>query len=60
MSDIASWFLPITHVVDIYPRLLSGDLHWNHLGDIAWLLVVCALFFGLALLIHPEAASRVR
>ena len=49
MSDIASWFLPITHVVDIYRGLLSGDLHWNHLGDIAWLLVVGALFFGLAL-----------
>ncbi len=46
----ASWFLPITHVVDVYRGLLSGDLHWNHLGDIAWLLVVGALFFGLALL----------
>ncbi|MBI2912387.1 MAG: ABC transporter permease [Chloroflexi bacterium] len=45
----ASWWIPITHVVKVYRGLAGGDLRWSHLGDLAWVLVVGALFYALAL-----------
>jgi lipooligosaccharide transport system permease protein len=43
------WFIPLTHAVDIYRGLASGDLAWSMLGDFAWLLVVTAVAYILAL-----------
>ncbi len=45
----AAWWIPITHVVDIYRGLASGEPRWAHLGDLAWILVVGTLFYALAL-----------
>ena len=46
----AAWWLPATHVVDVYRGLISGNLEWSHLEDIAWMAVVAAIFYTLALL----------
>ncbi len=46
----AAWFIPVTHVVNIYRGLTSGDVEWSHLGDIAWMLVVTAIFYTIAVL----------
>jgi lipooligosaccharide transport system permease protein len=43
-----AWWLPATHVVELYRGLTSGDLGWSHLGDIAWMLVVTGIFYTLA------------
>jgi len=40
--------VPLAHVVSLYRALVEGSTHWNHLGDVAWLLVVGAAFFALA------------
>ena len=45
----AAWWIPITHVVDVYRGLASGEPHWDHLEDIAWILVVTAIFYVVAL-----------
>jgi hypothetical protein len=29
--------------------LVEGRLEWSHLGDLAWMLVMTAVFYGLAL-----------
>jgi lipooligosaccharide transport system permease protein len=47
--EIAAWFIPATHVVDVYRGLVEGDPKWSHLGDLLWIVVVSALFFYLAL-----------
>ena len=46
----ASWFIPATHAVDVYRGLVSGNLEWSHLGDIAWMAVLAAVFYGIAVL----------
>ncbi|MDZ7729573.1 MAG: ABC transporter permease [Dehalococcoidia bacterium] len=48
-AQIAGWFIPLSHVVSLYRGLLEGALEWSHLGDIAWLLVVTAFFYWLAI-----------
>jgi lipooligosaccharide transport system permease protein len=45
---VVSWFIPTTHVVNLYRALVEGSLSWSELGDLAWLLVVGAVFFGVA------------
>jgi lipooligosaccharide transport system permease protein len=45
----AAWFIPATHVVDVYRGLTSGNMEWSHLGDVAWMVVVTAMFYTLAL-----------
>lgn len=45
----AAWWIPVTHVVNVYRGLTSGDLRWSHLGDIAWVAVVAAVFYLFAL-----------
>ncbi|MEX2238055.1 MAG: ABC transporter permease [Dehalococcoidia bacterium] len=47
--QIAAWFLPITHVVNINRALVSGGLDWAHIIDLAWILVVGAVLFRFAL-----------
>jgi lipooligosaccharide transport system permease protein len=48
-AQVLGWFIPLTHVVDLYRGLIEGDLAWGHLGDVAWLVVVTAFFYWLAL-----------
>jgi len=45
----AAWFVPTTHTVNIYRALVEGSFAWEHLADLAWLLVATALAFALAL-----------
>jgi len=47
--QVAAWFVPATHVVDIYRGLVQGHLNLGHLGDLAWIAVVAAVFYYLAL-----------
>lgn len=48
--QVAAWFVPATHVVDIYRGLVQGHLNLGHLGDLAWIAVVAAIFYYLALI----------
>ena len=48
--QVAAWFVPATHVVDIYRGLVQGQLNLGHLGDLAWIAVVAAVFYYLALI----------
>ena len=47
--EILAWFLPITHIVAINRALLTGDVHWSHLGNLAAALAFAGAFFALAL-----------
>ncbi|MEE9277589.1 MAG: ABC transporter permease [Dehalococcoidia bacterium] len=38
--SIVAWFLPMTHAVDLFRGLTTGDLAWSHGGDLLWLAVV--------------------
>jgi lipooligosaccharide transport system permease protein len=40
-----AWFTPAAHAVDVYRGLVEGDLKWDHLGDIAWMVVVTTVFY---------------
>lgn len=44
-----AWFTPVYHVVRVYRGLAAGHLQWDYLGDIAWMAVVAAAFYLLAL-----------
>lgn len=46
---IAAWFVPTTHSVGVVRDLLSGDIDLGTLGHLAWVAVVAALFFVLAM-----------
>jgi len=48
-AERASWFIPATHVVAIYRGLVEGSPQWSHLGDLAWMVVVTAAFYLVAL-----------
>jgi lipooligosaccharide transport system permease protein len=48
-AERASWFIPATHVVAIYRGLVEGSPEWSHLGDLAWMVVVTAVFYSVAL-----------
>ncbi len=41
---VAAWFIPTTHLVNVYRGLVEGEPRWSHLGDLAWLAVVGAVF----------------
>ncbi len=45
-----AWFIPVTHVVKVYRGLTTGDVQWSHLGDVAWMVVVAAIFYTVAVL----------
>lgn len=44
-----AWWTPAYHAVNVYRGLVEGELRWSHLGDIAWMLAVTCLFYGVAL-----------
>ena len=48
-AQTVAWFVPLTHVVDPYRGLLTDELEWMHLVDLAWVLVATALFYWLAI-----------
>lgn len=48
-AEKAAWWLPATHAVEVYRGLTTGNLQWGHLGDIAWMVVVTAIFYVIAL-----------
>jgi len=43
------WFLPLTHAVNLYRGLNTGDLAWSMVGDFTWLLAATAITYILAL-----------
>ena len=43
--QFASWFMPLRHVVDIQRGLVTGDLDWSMLGDVAWIAVVTLVLY---------------
>ena len=47
-AQSVAWFIPVTHVVNVYRGLTSGDVRWSHLGDVAWIVVVAAIFYTVA------------
>lgn len=44
-----AWFLPMTHIVDLFRGLVTGEMHWSLAWDLLWLLVVSVPLFWLAL-----------
>lgn len=44
-----AWWIPASHAVEVYRGLASGNLEWSHLGDVAWMVVVTAIFYMVAL-----------
>jgi lipooligosaccharide transport system permease protein len=44
-----AWFTPAHHAVEVYRGLARGDPEWSHLVDIAWMIVVTAGFYALAI-----------
>lgn len=48
-AQVLGWFVPLTHVVNLYRGLLEGELAWSMLGDLAWVAVATAFFYWLAL-----------
>lgn len=44
-----SWFTPAYHAVRVYRGLLEGAPRWEHLVDIAWMVVVAGVFYVAAL-----------
>jgi lipooligosaccharide transport system permease protein len=48
-AQTIAWFIPLTHVVSLYRGLVTGDLAWSHLGDLAWVVVAAGFFYLLAL-----------
>lgn len=49
--QIAAWFTPAFHVVEIYRGLATGDPDWIDLGHVAWIACVSALFYALAVVL---------
>jgi lipooligosaccharide transport system permease protein len=47
--EILAQFLPITHIVELNRGLLSGEMHWSHLGNLAVACAYAAIFFSFAL-----------
>ncbi|MCC7365382.1 MAG: ABC transporter permease [Dehalococcoidia bacterium] len=48
-AQVLGWFIPLTHVVEMYRDLLQGTPGWGTIGHFAWLLVATALFYLVAL-----------
>jgi lipooligosaccharide transport system permease protein len=44
-----AWFTPAYHAVRVYRGLVQGELQWDYLINIAWMAVVTAVFYALAL-----------
>lgn len=41
-----AWFTPASHAVDVYRGLVEGNMEWLHLVDVAWMVVVTAVFYA--------------
>lgn len=48
-AQVLAWFVPLTHVVNLYRGLLTGHMHWSMAGDLVWIVVVTAAFYAVAL-----------
>jgi len=48
-AEKASWFVPVTHIVAIYRGLVEGQPQVSLLADLAWIVVVAAAFYYVAL-----------
>ena len=48
-AQVLGWFIPLTHVVNLYRGLLNGHRHASMFVDFGWLVVATAGFFWLAL-----------
>ena len=48
-AQVIAWFVPLTHVVNLYRGFIRGDLAWSMAGDFAWIAVVAAAFYWVAL-----------
>jgi lipooligosaccharide transport system permease protein len=48
-AQTLGWFIPLTHIVELYRGLLTGELHGGMLIDFAWLAVATAFFYWLAI-----------
>ena len=44
-----AWFTPAFHVVRVYRGLVAGDLQWDHLASLGYMLAITAVFYALAL-----------
>ncbi len=47
--QVVAHFIPLTHLVALNRGLVEGQLEWSHLGNLAYIVVVAAGFFALAL-----------
>ena len=47
--QVAAWFTPAFHVVRVYRALVAGDLQWDHLANIGYMVGVTVVFYVLAL-----------
>lgn len=48
-AQVLGWFIPLTHVVDVYRPLIRGNPEVAMLGDIAWLACATGIFYWLSL-----------
>ncbi len=44
-----AWFIPLTHMVNLFRSVVSGEMHRESLFDLLWILVATAVFFSLAI-----------
>jgi lipooligosaccharide transport system permease protein len=47
--QVAAWFTPAFHVVRVYRALVAGDLQWDHLANLGYMVGVTVVFYALAL-----------
>lgn len=48
-AQVLGWFIPLTHVVELYRDLLQGSIGWGTLGQAAWVAVAAAVSYWIAL-----------
>jgi len=48
-ARVVAWFIPLTHVTDLYRGFVTGELEWSLVGDVAWLVVATAVTYLAAL-----------
>ncbi len=47
--QVVGWFIPLSHIVNLYRGFIEGSFEASMLVDFVWLLVVTAFFYCLAL-----------
>lgn len=48
--QIVSWFMPLTHVVNLERAMVTGNVEVSHLIDLIWIVAVTLVFFYAVLL----------